>query len=161
MKQRVQRTVLVLSLAGLSGAVCAQTYVGGDVGSTKVDGFTSASGYGLFGGYTFNGYFSAEAGYRRLGRFEVETSKSDTVRINLAQVSALGHYPLSDVFKLYGRLGYGALNASGYSSYNLNSGVIYGVGAQYAFTKNWAARLEYSRVASDTKQANLGLAYKF
>lgn len=156
----IKRTATALSLLCLAGAASAQGYVGGDLGSTRVDGFSSASAYGVFGGYQFGPHLAVEGGYRVLGRFE--NASGSIVRLNMAQVSTLGILPLGDKFKVYGRVGYGFLNQGGSKkSYNADNGVIYGAGAQFDVTSSFAVRGEYTRVASDAKQFNMGVVYKF
>lgn len=160
MKSFVRHTALALALSCIAGTASAQFYVGGDVGSTRAEGLSSSTGIGLFAGYDFNQYFSVEAGYRRLGNFDV-AGTGNKLRLNTTQVSAIGGYPIGDSFKVYARLGYSFLTASGSSSYNIDNAVLLGFGGQYAITKDIALRAEYSRVASDVRQINLGVAYKF
>lgn len=155
----IKRTATALSLLCLAGAASAQGYIGGDLGSTRVDGFSSAGAYGIFGGYQLGQNLAVEGAYRVLGRFE--SGSGSVIRLNQAQVSALGMLPLGDRVKLYGRLGYGFLNKSGTKSYNADNGVILGAGAQFDVTSAIAVRGEYTKVASDAKQFNLGVVYKF
>ncbi len=132
-------------------AVDPGMYAGLDVGRTRIDGIGSASGIGGFLGYNVNTNFGVEASYRRLGSFlGLDTSAT--------QISVLGHLPLSGGLGLYGRLGYNTLRVSGAGS---DSGALYGLGMRYEFNKSVALRTEYSRVASDTAQWNLGVEVKF
>jgi outer membrane immunogenic protein len=49
-----------------------------------------------------------------------------------------------------GGFAYGGLNSGGAFGGNNNTGWVLGVGAEYAFTNNWTARLEYDYIQLDT-----------
>lgn len=94
-------------------------------------------------------------------------------RYRSIQLSALGTLPLTDHFSVFGRLGYGTIKsqesiavASGSVTSALrgkeySSGLLFGVGAEYALTKQFAIRGEYQRPASDVSLFALGLKYGF
>jgi OOP family OmpA-OmpF porin len=119
----------------------------------------SKTSYKLFGGYQFTPNWGAEIAYVQLG-------SSHGVNATIAGVPATGSYklyslnfagtgtlPLEGGFSLLGKLGVSANRSSagnicaagvcaamGSSS---KTNLLWGIGAQYAFTKQWALRLEY------------------
>ena len=154
----IQLAAVALAFFGTALSASAQTYVGGDVGTTSLDGFGDETSYGLYIGHEFNTFMAGEVAYRKIGRFDTPTT---SVRLNMAQVSAVGSLPITDTFKLFGRIGYGFVNVSGTSSYDADHGFIYGAGLQFNVTNNVGIRAEYTRLASDADQVNLGVNYKF
>ncbi len=131
---------------------------GMDYGRTSVsDSNLGGNGLGLYLGYEFNDTISAEVGYRRL--FD------DGARVSAVQASVVGSVPLGQDFRVFGRLGYNRLDAKasgprGSASAD-DSGALVGVGAEYAFNKSVAARLEVQKPASDTQTVLLGFKFSF
>lgn len=154
----IKLAAVALALFGSALSAQAQVYVGADINTTSVDGWTDATSFGVYGGYEFSPYIAGEVAYRKLGTFD---SGNDSIKLNMTQVSAVASLPINDQFKVYGRLGYGFLNKSGSSSYNVDNGMIYGVGAQFNFTKSIGVRAEYTSIASDADQVTVGVNYKF
>jgi len=135
----------------------------GSVGGVAVTGSgdnTSDTGFKLFGGYNFTPNWGAEAAYNdfgnsysmkgTIGAVPYSVSGSKAKNWSLAGVGTL---PLSNEFSVFGKLGWawndsngGTATSAGTSvtlGSNRRSQPLYGVGASYAFTKNWAGRLEY------------------
>jgi opacity protein-like surface antigen len=154
----IKLAAVALALFGAALSAQAQAYVGGDLNTTSVDGWSDSTSFGVYAGYDFNTNLAAEVAYRKLGSFD---SGPNTIKLNMTQVSAVVNLPLNDQFKVYGRLGYGFLNISGYDSYNVDDGIIYGAGAQFNVTKKVGIRGEFTRIASDATQVTFGVNYKF
>lgn len=143
-------------------------YAGADVGSTKFDGISDRqSSFGAFVGYQFHPNFAIEAGYRRLGDFDVNVGGTNVgLTVDQTALSFIGSVPLQSGFNVYGRLGYNRLEAKGSvagygSASDSDSGVLYGVGVGYTFTPNITARLEAQRPSSDSSNLGASLSLKF
>jgi OOP family OmpA-OmpF porin len=104
--------------------------------------------YKIYGGYQFTKNWGVEVGYNDLGNgYNVNFNfaglpGSGSVKIDNWYVAGTGTLPLGDRFSVFAKLGAVANH----------SDVLVGVGAQYAFTRNWSARLEYEdygKVSSD------------
>jgi OOP family OmpA-OmpF porin len=172
----------------LTGALAAQAdtqpgfYVGAGVGTTKVsdnsfDGTgidDSDTGFKIFGGYDFNQNIAVEVSYLDLG----EASASDagdslSVGVTALTAAAVGRLPLSDMFALYGKLGYASydvkvhVNIAGFGSgsgSDSNSDLFYGVGGALSFGGNFEGRLEYEAInvdGGDLNMISLGGVYRF
>jgi len=164
-----KKATIVLALAAAAISAQAQTaktfYVGGDLGNTQVDDTLpnlDKLSYGVFGGYKFNDNFAAEVGYRHLLKasvYGIDLNGTQTA------VSVLGMIPVTKEFQVFGRLGYNKLTASasaGGRTYSADTnGALYGVGVNYQFNDKIGARIEYQRVASDTKNLSVGVHYSF
>lgn len=131
----------------------ADPYIGAKLGYAWIDDVCyqeSCSdddlGAGLFLGYDFTDYFSLEAGYDYLGQYE--SSFKDGSRFSEHTLSAYtltpkGSYPINEKLDLFAKAGIAYLD---YSDQN-DSVFTGGLGAEYQFTKNLAARLEYQYYA--------------
>jgi len=140
--------------ASSSFAAPTGVYAGLDLGSTKIDDVDdSKTSFGGFLGYGFNQFFSAEVGYRRLGKW-------DDVTVNQTQLSVVGSYPIAPQFDIFGRIGYNHLDID--NSFDGNrSGGLYGIGVSYTFTPNISARFEVQKPTSDSTNYGVGIVYKF
>jgi OOP family OmpA-OmpF porin len=142
-------------------------YAGADVGSTKIDDVSDRqTSYGGFVGYSFNQNIAVEAGYRRLADFDLFYGNTKFgATIDQSAVSVIGTLPLSSGFSVFSRLGYNRLNAtvsgSGANGVGSDSGVLYGIGAAYAFTPTVSARLELQKPSSDSTNVSAGISFKF
>lgn len=143
-------------------------YAGIDVGSTKFDGISDRqSSFGGFVGYQFHPNFAIEAGYKRLGDFDVMAGSTKVgVTVDQTALSFIGSVPLQSGFNVYGRLGYNRLDAKGSvagygSATDSTSGVLYGVGVGYSFTPTISARLEAQRPSSDSSNIGASVSMKF
>jgi len=108
---------------------------------------------GVRGGYYFNKYFSVEG---RLGMgvgddtqnvpgFGDVTLEMDT----MLGAYAVGHLPLSEQFQLYGLAGLTSASSKfkspGFAdSSEDETGLSFGVGAEFDMTKNWSVAFEYT-----------------
>ena len=161
----IKKIVIASALALVASASFAQSapsaYAGVDVGTVDVEfaGFDdSETAAGVFVGYNFNDNFALEANYRQ--------AKFDPVKIQQLGLSVIGTLPLSNGFNVYGRLGYNDIDlkqnvAGGTFSNDFDSGVVYGVGAGYAFTPTISGRVEYQRPHSDATIITAGVSFKF
>ena len=147
--------------------------------NTTVSGFavtgsgdkTNDTGFKLFGGYNFTPNWGVELAYIDFGNsYSMQTNIAGTpVGISGAKASGwnlagVGTLPLSKEFSIFGKLGWAWNHSDGgtaidgvtgtrvtVGTYSRSYGMA-GVGANFIFTKNWAARLEYEdfgRVTSD------------
>ena len=137
-------------------------YAGVDAGSTKLDNYDRETSYGAFVGYQFNTNFALEGGYRRLADFDVIGAD---VKADQAAISVIGSLPVGNGFGVYGRLGYNRVDVkasyNGYSAKDKTDGVLYGIGATYAFTPVITGRIEAQRPTSDTTNISAGVAFAF
>lgn len=137
-------------------------YAGGDLGSTKLDGFDRETSYGAFVGYNITPAVAVEAGYRRLGTYD---DFGGDIDVNQASISAIGSLPLGNGFGVYGRLGYNRVevkaNAGRYSASESVNRALYGIGATYAFTPAISGRLEVQRPSSDSTNFSAGVSFQF
>ncbi len=182
-----------LTIAGLLVAValpaCADgLYMFGDVGQSKMskDGYDSTIANGSetdttysFGlGYEFNQTFSAELGYRDIGKtnyYHDQWSRADGDGTAI-QISALAKYPLSDRVNVFGRLGFAWLTYD-YSFQNLNDASnhyshsdeqnkgLFGVGLDYKLNDHVSLRTEYNQYGKygflTTSSLTVGAVYSF
>ena len=134
------------------------------------------SAWRIFGGYQVNKNFAVELGYANLG----EASASGfgitaSVEASAFDVVAVGILPFTNEFSAYGKLGFYRADLEGRSNVGIsadesNTGLTFGLGLRYDFTKNIGARLEWSRYASvgsddfgetDIDLVSLGVVFKF
>lgn len=162
------------------------------IGKTAT-GAVSNSDLGLkvFLGYSFNENFALEGGYFNMGRpasyngtitaptAATFSGKIEGQGVNLDMVGTL---PVANGFSLFGRLGAAyfqtkasatatAGNLTGYGNATSNKFVpVYGVGAQYDFTKAIAGRIEVQRFgkvgnsntgSGDVDFYSAGIVFKF
>jgi OOP family OmpA-OmpF porin len=151
-------------------------YMGAGFGSTKIDddGFDgidfddSDTGFKVFGGYTFNQYFAVEATYFDFGDAGGSFDDfGDTVDFDVGvsglAASAVGMLPVSDMFTLFGKIGYASYDVDAHvnivgvgsgSSSESESDLMYGAGAALSFGQ-FEARAEYEMINVDGGDANM------
>jgi OOP family OmpA-OmpF porin len=132
---------------------------------------TSDTGFKLFGGYNFTPNWGIELAYNDLGNSYSAKGVVSTVPPVPFTVTGLkgsnwtlagvGTLPLSNEFSIFAKAGVawnhssgGAVNAAGFSMGNGSdnrTSAMFGVGANFNFTKNWAARLEWEDYGKATK----------
>jgi OOP family OmpA-OmpF porin len=167
-------------------------YIGATVGRSEAHDFctlgvacdskdTKAS---LFLGYSFNRHFAIEAAYVNLGEASdsgLVGGVATTVRTEtrLLELVGVGLLPIAESFALYVKAGLfrydsdgtatGALTAA---STDRGTDITVGVGAQYEFARDLAARVEWQRYfdvgsgiagvpKSDATVLRVGARYKF
>lgn len=138
-------------------------YAGFDAGSTKIDSFPGHKpSFGAFVGYVLPWDLSVEAGYRRLGSWDISGCN---VKLDQVLVSVIGAWPIGQRFSIFSRLGYNQLRAkassAGSAGWGSTSGLMYGVGAAWNLDQKSALRLELQKPAKDTTNVSVGLLLRF
>jgi len=166
-----------LSLAAIAAHADGRFYVGADVGSarqsvnyysnnlfsssagTETSADANSTSWGAHAGYRFNHYVALELGYNDFGNINVG-SGSSTAKASDVQGSVLLGLPAAQNLDVYARLGLAstriAISANGGNSTNREAAAVYGLGADYLFDANWAARLEFTRVLNSNFNVNAG-----
>jgi opacity protein-like surface antigen len=159
------------------------TYIGLNAGQSnyRLNNGTGAfpadqrkSSYSLYGGGYFSNNFGLELGYTDFDRIN---RAGGSTKADGFSVSLVGKLPVSPSFNLLGKLGttYGRTDvsanpASGFASGKATGwGASYGIGAEYAFSSNLSAVLQYDEyrlkfAGSGNDKINttsLGLRYNF
>jgi OOP family OmpA-OmpF porin len=177
----------VASAMAVSGPALAQDtgfYIGLSFGQSSVDlDCTGATGCDdsdttmkFIGGYRFNRNFGAEIGYTDLG----EATSSDpisttTFEASVMELVGVGFLPLNEKFSVIGKIGMyrGDVDASDPaigSASDSNTGLTFGVGVQWDFTRNLGVRGEWQRYAdvggdtvgeSDVDVLSVGVVFRF
>lgn len=137
--------------------------------SSSVD--DSFNGYGFYGGYRFNRHLAVEGGYFNLGTFRYRSQAMGNVggiptnavfnydgETSGITVAALGVWPLSYRWEVYGRAGvlfasntasqyYADVQGPGRRELSENSvDMLAGIGTSFNFLEIYDLRLEYQRV---------------
>jgi opacity protein-like surface antigen len=181
---------LFLSLALVLAPALAQAqdggfYLGGALGQSKFKDWCDTGGSSItlpsckdsdtawkfLGGYRFNRYVAAEASYLDWG--EVTASTSTGVQVAAKQrsygLAAVGTLPLGERFELFGKAGF-LMTQQETRRITPNPSTVdrdetelhYGLGARYAFTRNWAARAEWENTDKlKVEMLSLGVEYRF
>lgn len=158
---------LVIASSAAMAADAPGFYVGGDVGTTKMEDVSDReTGYGVFGGYQINKFVGVEVGVRRLADIKEEGVYG---HFNQLTVSAVGSYPVGAGFSLIGRLGFSRVTSNAsvdvgpyrvHVRDHANRG-LYGIGVAYSITPAISARLEVTKPMSDLTNLSAGVSYKF
>ena len=191
-------SVAVLALVGLTASAGAQaqsktdyslygpgnTYVGLNIGrsdfamNTGFGGFPSDKRdtvYNIYSGTFFSPNFGLELGYTQFGKISRAggTTKAEGINLSLVGKAPLGSSPVNLLGKLgttYGRTDVSAAPLSGISSgRETGFGVSYGLGAEYVFSPQISAVVQYDehklRFVNAGRDrvgaATLGLRYRF
>jgi len=140
----------------------------------------TATGYKLYSGYNFNKTFGAEAGYVDFGtaKFSNATVTGES-KSKAFYVAATFTLPIDEQFAVFGKAGVSANRVNfdetyGKETYNTSanrSSLVFGLGAAYNVTKEFAIVAEYENFGKIAKgndsgdvKANtisLGLRYNF
>lgn len=155
---KAKHILLGCALAALSANALADAdktgrgYLGAIYTAVKVspegDSDIDLGGLGVRGGYYFNKYFSVE-GRLSFGVSD-DTVQGETVELDsLFGIYAVGHWPLSDQFQLYGLIGGSKLEVKAPQGSEDDSGLSYGVGAEFDMTNNWSLGVEYTSYLQD------------
>lgn len=124
-------------------------------------------GYGLYVGYQLNKNFALELSYKNLGEatntltYNEGTNATTTTERQHGSLDLVANAEIASNFKVFGKVGYGAIYAEATGSDNLSTigsrrpakireseseyGVNYGIGAQYNFGKLFV-RAEYEQL---------------
>jgi OmpA-OmpF porin, OOP family len=175
----------VLPSAAIAQSPDAGFYLGGALGQSKFKEWCDTGGstitlprcedsdtaWKLLGGYRFNRYVAAEASYIRWG--EVSASTSTNVDVAAEQYSyglaVVGTLPLGPGFELFGKAGFVMTEQEtrrirpNPSTVNRDETELhYGLGAKYAFTRNWAVRAEWENTDKlKVEMLSIGVEYRF
>ncbi len=181
--------VITSALVGITtGPVLAQGmmgpesgfYVGAGAGYTSVDlcddlralGATSCDdsdiGFKVFGGFKFNQYFSAEAGYVDLGEATASAPGiSLSTEVDGFQIAAVGSYPIEQ-FSLLGKVGLyiwdGEVNTTIGNFDDDGTDIMFGVGGAFHFNPQLSLRGEWERFdidGDDVDMFSASIIYNF
>lgn len=130
--------------------------------------------YNIYGGSYFNPNFGFELGFTDFGKVSRGGGTTKAEGINL---SLVGRAPISESFNLLGKLGttYGRTDVSSTPGSGITSGgesgfgLSYGIGAEFVFSPNMSAVLQYDQhemefAGSDKERISattVGLRYRF
>ncbi len=194
----MMKTKAVIAVLGLAGAALAfpaaaqmsmsSAYVGANIGQSKLHvdctGFTTCddkdTAFKLYAGYQFHPNVAAEFGYTDLGKAKLSVGAASTELAATAwELSALGMWPVMKELQIFGRLGvyHGETKFSGVlGGSKTNTGITFGFGGEYDFTRNIGARLEWQRFSKmkaqcdapgctedkgDVDNLSIGIVYRF
>jgi OOP family OmpA-OmpF porin len=182
-----------LALSGLLAATqaSAQAFVGASIGQSDVDEEITAglinsgpqvdskdNAFKVFGGYMFNRHFGVEGAYVDLGEVSYSGSffgspvtggKVETTGFNVA---ALGSYPVTEEFSVFGKIGLFIWEAEAsdttggvpFSEKTDGTDISFGLGLNNQFTRNLGVRAEWERFKLDEADADLisvGIVWRF
>lgn len=130
----------------------------------------SDTGFGFAGGYQVNRHFAVEFAYVDLGSVDYRATAtiSDGVDQRVADaglessasgpvVSGIGIFPIGERFSVFGRIGLSLMSADGKvrieidgvsqkaSQSSQKTDPMYGIGAEFSLSKNFAIRLSWDR----------------
>lgn len=136
-------------------------------------------------GYHFSPIWAVEGGYTSIADSTFSTNGTGTFTYSQSMwnAAAVGTYAVNENFEVFGKLGLGIVSAkaavTGTTTLNgvtntsisaATSSVIYGIGAQYNFSKRVGVRAQYeslgkttpdSSTGLDLTRASVGLVYNF
>jgi len=179
-------------LVGHAGQLQAQErfYLGASAGASDIDDKITAglitsgpvdgsdSGMKLFGGYRFGRSLALELAYVDLGKltysgdFSGSPVTGGTVKVSGLNTSLVATHQATPKLGLFAKAGLYAWNAKAsdltggvpFSSKDDGADLSFGVGADYFFTKNVGARVEWEHFELDPGKASLlsaGIVVKF
>lgn len=147
-------------------------YVGAGIGRSETRDFCAALGgacdakdmsWNIFAGYQFTRNFAVEVGYNDFGKatssgFIGGVPGAISSESTALEIVGLAAAPLTDAFSVYLKAGFfrfdtdvvGTGSSAGLALSDKGSGATFGVGAEYGFTRNLAARFEWQRYLSVT-----------
>ncbi|MGL4723903.1 MAG: porin OmpA [Scandinavium sp.] len=136
-------------------------------------------GGGVFSGYQINDWLAVEGGYDYLGNMQingnndVNGTKMKSQGLQLSLKTSYGFTDNWDVYGRFGAMGYRAeSDTNGRTEFETGIRPVVALGTEYAFTQNWAGRLEYQwvsnvgnsnqiGVSADVSSLTAGLVYRF
>jgi OOP family OmpA-OmpF porin len=180
------------AMAQLTGGPDSGSYMGGSVGQSTANDFcTGVSGAGvtceekdtswsIFVGYQINRNLGFEIGYRDFGEVSAITTGAGGVQTRIEskvfELVGMGILPFGERFQLYGKFGayfgetdtvndFGVFGTTSGSDSNID--LTYGIGVQYALSKQWGLRAEWQRYQDmssgtvDLDAVAIGIVYRF
>jgi OOP family OmpA-OmpF porin len=141
--------------AGALAQAAMPIYVGVDVGKTDV-GSEDDIGFKVFGGYQFHPNVAAEVGYSML------FDKSD-VEVTALEFVAVGMFPVANQLSIIGKLGLANVEVDSPVGSDDKTELTYGIGAQFDFSRNLGARLQWQRYDTEDEVDffSIGVLYRF
>ena len=179
----MKKTAIALAVALAGFATVAQAapkdntwYTGGKLGWSQFQDTGSIInndcpthkdqvGAGAFLGYQANQYLGFEMGYDWLGRMPYKgDTNNGAFKAQGVQLAAKLSYPVAQDLDVYTRLGGmvwradtdGSINGARFSEHDTGVSPLVALGAEYAWTKNWATRMEYQWVSNIGDKATVG-----
>ena len=146
------------------------------------------TGYKFQLGYKFSPNWALEGGYVDLGKFNYNATftggtANAQVKASGINLAAVGTYPISEQFSIFGKLGFidakveenaSATGPGGAGTGSASSTKVktnYGFGASYSFSKDWGVRAEWERFSklgdnnttgeSDVDLLSVGVVFDF
>lgn len=182
----MKKILFLLGLLSISNSVLAAdqgVYAGFNLGVGKLDlhtpnGLDKSDSVvsGVLLGYKFNRYFGVETQYTGIGK--VTDNISGSAKGDALSLTAISFLPLNNAYSLYGKLGVATTKTKISSSLSpmndaTKTALTYGLGAQYNYNENIAARLgwDHYKAAADinggnqknigANVVNIGFVYNF
>jgi OmpA-OmpF porin, OOP family len=130
----------------------------------------------FIGGYRFNRNLGVEIGYTDLGEATItDPISTATFETSVMEIVGVGSLPIAEKFSVFGKIGIyrGDVDASDPvfgSASESNTGLTFGIGVQWDFTKNLGLRGEWQRYAdvggdsvgeSDVDVMSIGVIWRF
>ncbi len=165
MKKILGAILGLASFAAFASNADNSVYVDANIGMNTSYSSSSSSGGGTVGqsggyflggnfGVNVNRYLGLEVGYTNAWvnyggnaapNSTPPTQQYGTIQYGLTDFAVRGTIPLGEVFDLYGRLGVaGYDNTPNGTAISVNNlGVLYGMGAEWNLSKQWALTAEY------------------
>ena len=175
--------ITAMLISGLSFASNAEPYVGFGIGSASYKADLTELGGGnldddgtgskLYGGYTFNKNFAAEAAVYNfaeasVGAIEVTPGNFASAEVSMKGVGAyaVGLYPVSKKINLMAKLGVlswdADLRVNNTNGTNSGTDLAYALAASYGFTKELHVTAEWETFDSDNPELSmLSVGFKF
>lgn len=170
----------------MGGKMDTHLYIGGSIGQSKFQTSCDTTlvgacdnkdtGYKAFVGWQFHRNFAVEGGYYHLGEASgVGPAGVGSFKVRGWDLLGVAIFPVWQQLSLYGKAGMSRsrvnLNTNaGFSQSDNTWDFTYGLGGEWAFTRNVAARLEWQRYADvgssnttkdDVDFFNASLLYRF
>ncbi len=180
--KKIISTVLLATAVATPALAADQYYVSLDTGTYSMAKTTYASpgALDIIGGYRFADNMALEVGYMIVGDTTLQYTNGSTIgKQSVLHASGVFSFPINDSFDFFGKLGFnslsGKITGTGiYASTNSSAtttNLTYGIGGQYKFTPQIAARLQYEALGkakasstdtgSDVTRASVGVVYSF
>lgn len=159
-----------------------QSYIAIDTATYAMSntGFKDPGSVDIVGGYYFANNMGIEVGYMMVGDSTlVDSVGTLTYAQSVVHGSGVFYFPVNDAFEAFAKLGFSSINGKltgtgSYSAYNYSastSNLTYGIGAQYKFTPQVAAKLQYEALGKskaqstasgvDVTRLSIGVVYNF
>jgi OOP family OmpA-OmpF porin len=186
---KIKKGFAVLGLASamlVAGPALAQDtgfYAGIHIGMSDLGGACNGvpggvscdeedSAWKILGGYQFNKNLAVELGYANLGEASASgAGVTANVEVTAWDLVAVGSLPLMDRLSGYGKLGLFKADAEltsnvGVSDDDSETGITFGLGLRYDFTRNLGVRAEWQRYQEvgddlDVDVMSVGVIWKF